>query len=263
MKIWTSKEIQYVKKNALLAETNEVLNVKEIAKRLERTENSIRNKIYSLQRSGDLPAVDKTKQRDASGRLFSLEEDKRMLSMYKQGATCQEIGQALGREETAITGRIYRLRKKGKIRTRKRTQWTEAEKQLLIERVHFDETGHVDNYEELMQLLSKGYQQIVAKVSRLRKEGQISILAQEGTTSTKSREAMARFNDSRFARIPKEKESLSMNDFSIESKQVSLILTTIITGGQRIEQYFTQTGQVIATKKEPISRQVETGQRDY
>lgn len=34
MKMWTTKELQYLKKNALLAETNEVLNAPEMAKNL-------------------------------------------------------------------------------------------------------------------------------------------------------------------------------------------------------------------------------------
>lgn len=39
MKNWTTKEIQYLKKNALLAETNEVLNIKEMANKLNRQRN--------------------------------------------------------------------------------------------------------------------------------------------------------------------------------------------------------------------------------
>lgn len=46
-------------------------------------------------------------------------------------------------------------------------------------------------------------------------------------------------------------------DISIESKQVSLILTTVIVNGQRTDQYFTQDGKLIATKKKPTPAATE------
>lgn len=46
---------------------------------------------------------------------------------------------------------------------------------------------------------------------------------------------------------------VNQSDVSIESKQVSLILTTVIVSGQRTDQYFTQEWELIATKKEPTS----------
>lgn len=37
MKYWTTKEVSYIQKNALLAETNEVINVEDMAKKLGRS----------------------------------------------------------------------------------------------------------------------------------------------------------------------------------------------------------------------------------
>lgn len=98
------------------------------------------------------------------------------------------------------------------------------------------------------------------KVAGLRRKGLI-LSPKEGTTSVKSKEAMARFNDARFAHIPDKKEEQLMEieseNISIESKQVSLILTTVIVNGQQTDQYFTQEGELIATKKEPTPAATE------
>lgn len=262
-KNWTTKEIQYLKKHALLAETNEVLNITEMSKKLNRTTQSVRNKLYSMQRSGDLPAVDRSQQRDAHNRRYSSQEDKRIISMYKQGAMYREIGEALGRDETSITGRIHNLRRSGRLKARKTKRWTDEETQLLIDETRFDDTGHVNNYEELMRLLHKNYLQVSGKIAKLRKAGKITVYAQSGTTSEKSKQAMNRFNDARFAHIPKKKEESAMKEliqppFTIESREVTLILTTTIINGQRSEQYFSKDGQLIA-QKEPTSVAAEIG----
>ncbi|HFE9853001.1 TPA: helix-turn-helix domain containing protein, partial [Enterococcus faecalis] len=211
--------------------------------------------LYSMQRSGDMPAVDRSQQRDPHNRRYSIQEDKRIISMYKRGAMYREIGEALGRDERSISGRIHNLIRSGRLKALKTKRWTDEETQLLIDATRFDDTGHVNNYEELMRLLHKNYLQVSGKIAKLRKAGKITVYAQSGTTSEKSKQAMNRFNNARFAHVPKKKEEVLMNgpDVSIESKQVSLILTTVIVSGQRIDQYFTQEGELIATTKKPTS----------
>lgn len=44
MKYWTTKEISYIQKNALLAETNEVINIENIAKKLGRSVAAVSKK---------------------------------------------------------------------------------------------------------------------------------------------------------------------------------------------------------------------------
>lgn len=129
--------------------------------------------------------------------------------------------------------------------------------------INFDENGFCCNHAELGRLCNRTFEQIVGKINRLRKEGVLE-KPKKGTTSIKSKETMNRFNDARFAHVPKKKEEVLMNgpavnqpDVSIESKQVSLILTTVIVSGQRTDQYFTQEGELIATKKEPTSAATE------
>ncbi|MGV3085140.1 helix-turn-helix domain containing protein [Enterococcus dispar] len=266
MKNWTTKEIQYLKKNALLAETNEVLNIKEMANKLNRTTQSVRNKIYNLQRDGDLPKVNRELAIDSFKRPWIPEEDKRLLAMRKQGATHSEIAVALGRTEIAVGNRVARLMK-SKRTTSLAAKWTEEKIQLLIDNISFDENGYVSNYDDLSRLTGMKYSQVQGKVTRLRNSGRINIFPIKGTTSIKSKNAMNRFNDARFAHIPKKKEEVEVNvstenssDISIESKQVNLILTTVCINGQRTEQYYLPNGDLLVIKKTDLAGKQKVSQ---
>ena len=50
MRNWTTKELAYIRKKSLLAETNQVLNAKELASKLQRSIKSVEMKIYAMQR---------------------------------------------------------------------------------------------------------------------------------------------------------------------------------------------------------------------
>lgn len=261
MKNWTTKEIQYLKKNALLAETNVVLNVEQLAKKLGRSVKSVDLKVYKLRQDGQFPPTDFSKSFDPRGRRFTESEDKRIITMYRQQETYKAIGESLDRTEQAIAGRIMRLKKLGKLKQGNHNKrWTQKEEEVLLANIKFDENGCCCNHAELAKLCRRTYGQITAKMTRLKKRGLLETKPNRSKSSVKSKQAMNRFNDARFAHIPKKKEEVPMNgptvnqsDVSIESKQVSLILTTVIVSGQRTDQYFTQEGELIATKKEPTS----------
>ncbi len=267
MKNWTTKEIQYLKKNALLAETNVVLNIDQLAKKLGRSAKSVDVKIYKLRRDGQFPPTDFSKAFDPKGRNFTDQEDKRIIAMYKKGATYKEIGISLDRSEQSIGGRIMRLKKIGKLKQPKK-QWSQDQVNILLANIRFDENGFCCNHVELARLCNRTFEQVNRKLNDLRKKGVITVMPDRSKTSVKSKEAMNRFNEARFAHIPKKKEDVLMTgstekpaDISIESKQVSLILTTVIVSGQRTDQYFTQDGELIATKKEPTSGATEIDQK--
>lgn len=259
MKNWTTKEIQYLKNNALLAETNVVLNIKQLAKKLGRSPKSVDVKIYKLRRDGQFPQTDLSKAFDPKGRKFTDSEDKRIIAMYKKGESYEDIGHSLDRSKSSIGGRITRLKKLGKIKQVQK-QWSEKEINTLLENIKFDENGFCCNHVELARLCGRTYEQVNRKLNDLRKKGVITVKPDRSKTSVNSKKAMDKFNDARFAHLPKKKEATPMvkpaekpSDVSIESKQVSLILTTVIVNDQRTEQYFTQAGELIATKKEPTS----------
>lgn len=257
LKNWTTKEIECLKKNALLAETNVVLNVEQLAKKLGRTQKSVDVKIYKLRRDGQFPRTDFSKAFDPKGRKFTDSEDKRIIAMYKKGESYADIGNSLDRSESSIGGRIMRLKKTGKLKqTVAQKNWTQTEVDTLLANIQFDENGYCCNHTELGRLCNRTYEQVVGKINRLRKDGIINTSPKNGTTSIKSKKAMDKFNDARFAHIPKKKEDTSMvktvenpSNVSIESKQISLILTIVIVNGQRTEQYFLPNGELLATKK--------------
>lgn len=260
-KNWTTKEITYIKKHALFAETNAVLNVDQLAKKLSRPIKSVEMKIYKMRKDGQLPETDYTKSFESTGRKFSPDEDKRIIAMYKQEETYKDIGKSLGRSEQSIAGRIIRLKKDGKIKQKNpKKTWSEKEIQLIIENIQFDENGFVSNYPMLTRLvINKRFTQIQQKVSRLRKEGLISVKADRSKTSIKSKEAMDKFNEARFAQYKKEDnpviEKTAKTDVKVEtqSKMVQVIMTTIITGEEKTTSFFTSEGELLAVKKEGIS----------
>lgn len=253
MKNWTTKEIQYLKKNALLAETNVVLNIEQLAKKLGRSAKSVDVKIYKLRRDGQFPPTDFSKSFDPKGRKFTDTEDKRIIAMYKKGEIYRDIGDSLGRSEQSIAGRIMRLKKIGKIKQPKK-QWNQNEVDILLENIKFDENGFCCNHAELARLCNRTFEQVNRKLNSLRRKGVITVMPDRSKTSVKSKKAMNRFNDARFAHIPKKKEGSAMNEliqpsFTVESREVTLILTTTIINGQQSEQYFSKDGQLIAQKK--------------
>lgn len=263
VKNWTTKEIQYLKNNALFAETNVVLNVEQLAKKLGRSVKSVDVKIYKLRRDGQFPPTDFSKSFDPRGRRFTENDDKRIIAMYKKGATYKEIGDSLDRPAQSIAGRIARMKKLGKLkRTAVQRNWTQKEVDVLLANIKFDENGFCCNHAELGRLCNRTFEQIVGKINRLRKEGVLE-KPKKGTTSIKAKKSMNRFNDARFAHIPKKKEESAMKEliqpsFTVESREVTLILTTTIINGQRSEQYFSKDGQLIAQKK-PTSAATEIG----
>ncbi|WP_438717059.1 helix-turn-helix domain containing protein [Enterococcus sp. AZ109] len=259
--MWTTKELQYLKDNALLAETNEVLNMKEMAKKIGRSTSAVNKKVCDLRKNGELPAINRVNSFDSRGRPWSVEEDKKLVAMKKRGVSHAEIAQVLERSPSSVSNRANRLVKDGKT-TSSCVKWSKQEVNLLIENIEFDGNGFVSNYAELARLVNKRYEQVQAKVARLRKDKLLTVLPKKGTASVNAKQAMQRFNDARFASYSKEDRSMDKNidntsPISVESKQVMLILTTVTINGKCTNQYFTQDGQLIATKKEPTSGATE------
>lgn len=260
MKSWTTKEIQYVIKNSLLAETNEVLNLNEMAKKLGRTVQSVRNKVYNLQRDGDLPKVQRELAIDSYKRPWTEREDKRLLAMRSQGQTYSEIAIELERTVTSISNRAARLIKSNKAKPLS-ANWTDGQIELLIENIRFDENGFVYNYDELARLTGMKYSQVQGKVQRLRRTGKITVMPVEGTTNIKSKEAMQRFNDQRFAHVQRKEPQVVQEEMKqaeaipiVNSKHVTVIITTVVTNGIQTDQYFLPNGELLATKKDRLGR---------
>lgn len=253
MKSWTTKEIAYLKRYAILSETNQVLNIPELAKKLERTNLSVDAKIRNLQREGELPQVDHTLAIDPHRRGWSKKELERIIHMANIGAGSKEIADSTGRTVRSIENQMRKLRAQGRLEPR-RIKWKEYDTQLLVKMIEFDKNGFVANYPELCQALGRQRSAVSAKIVKLRKEKIIKQQPDKTTQSVKSKKVM-----NNWGIYTREVNKMEINDFEsipdlpVESKEVTLILTTMIFNDQKIEQYFTKDGQLIAHNEAPIS----------
>ena len=262
MKAWTTKELAYVRKNALLAETNEVINSEQLAKKLGRTVSAIMKKISQMRKDGQLPPVKRELAFESNGRPWTATEEKRLIAMHKQGASYVEIGEALGRSKGSCSNKVSKLQAAGKIKKKRVEQWTSEQVQVLLDHVTFDQNGYVSNYMELSRVTGKQYAQVVHKVNNLRKEGEILTRPLDGTTSVKAKESMQKFNDARFAQYERKEDAkleqpikekrVSAGSLSIESKEERVIHTVVIYAGIETHTYFSAEGTKIAEiQKEP------------
>ena len=266
MKAWTTKELAYVQKNALMAETNEVINTEQMAMKLGRSVSAVTKKISHMRKDGKFPEVKKELAFDSDGRPWTAAEEKRLIAMYKQGVSYEEIGEALGRSKGSCSNKSAKLRVSGRIKSQKLNCWSDNDVRILLDTVEFDQNGYVSNYEELAKATGKQYSQVVQKVSRLRKEGKIVTNVKPGTTSIKAKESMQKFNDARFAQYANKEEvpmqieqtmqskSVTVGSLSIESKEERVIHTVVIFAGMETHTYFSIDGTKIAEiQKEPTS----------
>lgn len=274
MKYWTTKEVSYIQKNALLAETNEVINVEDMAKKLGRSVAAVSKKIYELRRDGVLPKIKRELAFDSKGRPWTVGEEKRLIAMYKQGCSYADIAEALGRSESSCSTKASKLQSIEKIESKRLAHWTDQEVALILDKVEFDANGYVSNYEELAKVTGKQYSQVVQKVGRLRKEGRIPTNVKQGTTSVKSKKQMQKFNDARFAQYAKKEEdsmqteqpmqsrSVTAGSLSIESKEERMIHTVVIFAGLETHTYFSADGTKIGEiQKEATSSANEVSQK--
>ncbi|EPH90007.1 hypothetical protein D922_03382, partial [Enterococcus faecalis 06-MB-DW-09] len=261
-KPWTTKEIAYLEKSALLAETNEVINTEQLAKKLGRSVTAVAKKVSFMRKDGQLPKVKRELAFDSSGRPWTKSEERRLASMYKQGTVYEEIAEALGRSSASCSNKVSELKTTGKIKTLRQAEWTDKQISLLVETVEFDSNGYVSNYSDLTRVTGKQYSQVVCKVSRLRKQGRIATKPIEGTTSINAKESMQKFNNARFAQYerkedakleqPIQEKHVSAGSLSIESKEERVIHTVVVFAGVETHTYFSADGtQIVEIQKEP------------
>lgn len=99
-KPWSEREKDYLRRAYALGQTDT-----EIAADLGRTEDSISGKRRALGLCDD----------SRGGRRWRPAEDKKLKKYYNQGISAYDIGQLLGRSLEGVEGRLYRLRKAGKV----------------------------------------------------------------------------------------------------------------------------------------------------
>ncbi|MGX6979087.1 helix-turn-helix domain containing protein [Vagococcus elongatus] len=256
-RMWTSKEILYVRNAALLDTTNQVVNIEKMAKHLKRSKPAVAQRISKLRKEGKLPAYEPTLKIDSKGRQYTEDERKEIIKMYKRQIPMKVIAERFDRTTTAIRGVIDREKSKGSLKSNL-PNWDEESEKILIGNIKFDENGYVSNYVELRRLLRKNDVALFKKVSQLRQVGKIDVLPDRTKTSVASKKAHDRFNKARFAHIPKKEEerkevekviSQPVVGSQVTSKAVQVILTiTKQANGGELHQYFSFEGSLLAEK---------------
>lgn len=249
---WTTKDHEYIRKSALLDTSNRVVNIKQLAKHLSRTEKAVTKRVYLLREDGLLPQVDNGLALDAKGRNFTDYEKKQILASYKQNVPVADIADRFDRTTQSINSLIHRLKqnKANKISER-RKMWSISKIDILLAHIRFDENGYVSNSAELARKTNMTVPSISRKISQLRKEGSISIIPDRTTTSIAAQKAHEKFNEARYASYPKERKDESMETPVVQQSKVIQVVLTIVkqTDGSEIHQYYSFEGSLLAEVK--------------
>lgn len=245
---WTTKEVQYIKKAALLDSTNAVVNISKMAKHLKRSEKAVAKRISIMRKAGDLPKIQRENAIDTTGQPYSKHAIKRIESMVKNGSTAKEIANSLGRTESSIYSTIARIRKKGIIKTQSKRVWDLDEENYLINHIQFDEHGFTENTQELANALNRPFNSVSYKISQLRRIGLITVKADKSKTSVKAKRAHDQFNQRRFAEHVKEVPVVVTAPSNVEVIQVVHVITKG-PNGEELHQFWTFDGQLLAENK--------------
>jgi len=87
-KRWTKERfLKYIKKNALFAETNQILNIEELSKKMGLSERYVEKRICDWRQVGELPKVDMTRQFDSFRKYYSKTDDERIIYLRQRGVS--------------------------------------------------------------------------------------------------------------------------------------------------------------------------------
>lgn len=172
MKRWTTEEEKLLIKNAKYDHRGFVCNYRELTELIGCDKSNICSKIRRMRLEGKLFEIYWDDPINPPASSYSRMDEKRIISMYKSGCTISVIAQDLNRTEYAITNKLRKLFKEGRLSKRNRPYTTE-DINLLIREIKFDENGYVKNVEYLTKVLNRTKIQIFPKICRLRKEGLI------------------------------------------------------------------------------------------
>ena len=169
---WTEENCKKLVKKIDLAETNEVLNTKALAKYFGVSNQAIGKKVWELRQAGRLPKVDKSLQIDAYQRPYTSRELRFIIGAINAGQTCNQVAELLDRTYAGINRQVCNLIRTGQLAPRT-TSWSPEQDELIMSTVKLDANGCVDNYPELASALDRSYVVIQRRIYRLRKLGKL------------------------------------------------------------------------------------------
>jgi len=218
MKRWTTEEEQFIIKNAKYDHRGFVCNYRELAELIGCDKSKIYFKIRRMRLKGQLFEIYWDDPINPPASSYSRMDEKRIISMYKSGCSTSVIAQELKRTEYAITNKLRKLFKEGRLSKRNRP-YTKEDINLLIREIKFDENGYVKNVEYLTKILNRTKIQIFTKVCILRKEGLIKTKPDRSKSNTNWYNAIKRQNELSYRLyLVKQKKPTSFAD-EVSTKQ--------------------------------------------
>jgi len=181
---YTPEEIEFIKRryNKLVQKGLDDTRIsKEIEKKLGRSFHSIRNKIKSMRRGGELTKNPNKGKEEFSGGKVKLIK-KRYFELVKDGLNDTEISirieEEVGRTARSILGKIKHMRKNGEIEENPNNISYFSEKEIELIKRRYNELvgkGLIDAEidKEICRELSRKFGSVGMKLKSLRKNGEI------------------------------------------------------------------------------------------
>lgn len=194
-KRWTEEETQLLLDNITFDERGYMNNGKELQKLLGMNRKRVNSRIRYLRRSGVLPDIYYDDPIDPILTTFTEGEDRILINMIKRGRYTKEIAEALGKSCNSVDYRAYKLRQSGKLRHKRRHEYTDEEIQFVLSKVEFDIYGYVSNTSFMANSLNLSRLQVAHLISNLRKQGYITIWPDRTKVSVNSSEGIKAVTD--------------------------------------------------------------------
>ncbi|MGL9969390.1 hypothetical protein [Enterococcus sp. DIV1420a] len=167
-----------------------VCNGRELAELLGCEVKVIHSKVLRMRRKGQLFEIYWDDPIDPPAHPLTSREKERIISLYTAGCPLVTIAQELDQTEYAITNKINRLFKSGKLKPSRHRPYTKEDINLLLKEIKFDENGYVLNTEYLARILNRRKYQISRKIFDMRKAGMINTMPDKSKVNKNGYDAM-------------------------------------------------------------------------
>ncbi|EGO2679319.1 hypothetical protein M9773_000152 [Enterococcus faecalis] len=210
MKRWTKEEEKLILKKIKYDHRGFVCNYRELAELFGCEVKIIHSKVLRMRRKEQLFEIYWSDPINPPVHPFSSREKDRIISLYTAGCPIATIARELDQTESAITNKINRLFKSGKLKPNRHRPYTKEDINLLLKEIKFDENGYVLNMDYLARILNRRKYQISRKIFDMRKAGMIKTMPDKSKSSKNWYDAMKKQIDISYQLcVAKQKEPTS------------------------------------------------------
>lgn len=192
MKLRTKEEEKLILKKIKYDHRGFVCNYHELAELVGCDRKIVYTKVLRMRRKGQLFEIYWDDPIDPPSRPLTSREKERIISLYTAGCPLVTIAQELEQTEYAITNKLNKLFKEGRLKPNRHRPYTKEDINLLLKEIEFDENGYVLNTAYLAKSLNREKHQIYRKISAMRKAGMITTMPDRSKASKNYHDAMKR-----------------------------------------------------------------------